>query len=154
MAKGREKDDVEGADSDGDDGGNFGGGLGGGGEGGADEVGDASAGGNGDGERDLKGQAYEGREHGLCGEVRRAEVGGGEREDLEGEPFGFHHDETRDGESDHGAPVLEGASGEAVPAGSAVDEADVEEEGEREKVVSYDDGDWGADEAPFELLEQ
>lgn len=85
--------------------------------------------------------------------MRRAEIGGGEREDLEGEPFGFDHDESWDGEADHRTPVQEGAFREPVPAGSAVDEADVEEEGEREKVVSYDDGDGGADETPVELLE-
>jgi len=48
---------------------------------------------------------------------------------------------------------LEGAFGEAVPAGSAVDEADVEEEGEGKEVVGYGDGDGGADESPVKLLE-
>lgn len=152
VAEGQEDDDVEEADGDGDDGGDFGGGSGGGGEGGADEVGDARAGGDGDGEGDLEGQAYEGGEHGLGGQVGGAEVGGGEGEDLEGEPFRFDHHEARDGEADHRGPVLEGALREAVPAGSAVDEADVEEEDEGEQVVGYGDGDRGADEAPFELL--
>ncbi len=153
VTEGGEEEDVEGADGDGDDEGDFGGSLGGGGEGGADEVGDAGAGGDGDGKGDLKSQAGEGGKHGLRGEVRRAEVGGGQREDLEGEPFRFDHDEARDGEADHGSPVLEGAFREAVPAGSAVDEADVEEEDEREEVFGHDDGDGGADETPVELLE-
>ena len=76
VAEGGEEDDVEEADGDGDNGGDFGGRFGGRGEGGADEVGDAGAGGDGDGEGDLEGQACKGGEHGLRGQVGRAEVGG------------------------------------------------------------------------------
>ena len=37
-----------------------------------------------------------------------AEIGGGEGQDFEGEAFGFDHYEAREGEADHGKPVVEG----------------------------------------------
>jgi hypothetical protein len=41
---------------------------------------------------------------------------------------------------------------EASPAVAASDEVYIEEKAAREEVVCYDDGDRGADEAPFEFL--
>ena len=49
-----------------------------------------------------------------CGEDRlgsedsRAEVGGGEGQDFKSEALGFYHDEAREGETDHGKPIVEG----------------------------------------------
>lgn len=88
----------------------------------------------------------------MCSEVRGAEVRCRKGEDLEGEYFGFHHQEAGQGEPDHGTPILQSATSEAVPALSAGDEVDVEEEGDGEEGVGYGDGDRGAHEAPFELL--
>lgn len=147
-----EEDDVQGADEDGGDESDFGRRAGGRGEGGADEVGDARAGRDGDGEGDLEGDAIEGGEDGLGGQVGGAEVGGREGEDFEGQPFGFDHDEAWQREANHRTPVVEGARREAVPAGAAVDEADVEEEGDGEEGVGYYHCDGSADEPPFELL--
>ena len=46
-------------------------------------------------------------------------------------------------------PVCEGAFREAWPAGSAVDEADVEDEHHGKEIVDDGYGDRSADEAPF-----
>ena len=98
--------------------------------------------------------ADDGAEDGLCGEVGGSEVGGGEGEELKGEDFRLHHEEARDGELDHGHPVVEGPGGEAWPAGSAGDEVDVEEEAGGKEEVGDCNGDGGAVETPVELPDE
>ena len=152
MAQGTQDREVEQADGDGGEEGDLRRRLGRVGERRADEVRDARAGRDADGEGDLEGQRGGGREHGLGGEEGGAEVGGGEGQDLEGEAFGFDHEEAREREPDHRAPVLEGPPREAGPAGAAGDETHVEGEEKGEQVVGDGDGDGGAFEAPLELL--
>lgn len=149
-----EEDEVEEPDAHGGYEGDFCGCLGGVGECGADEVCDARGGGDGDGEGDLEGYARGGDEDALRGEEGGAEVRGREGEDLEREHFRLHHHEPREREADHRTPVLEGALGEAGPAGGAGDEANVEGEEDGEEGICDCDGDGGADKAPVELPDE
>lgn len=119
---------------------------------GADQVRDARTGRNTDGEGDLEGQTRQRGQRGLSGQVAGAEVRGGEGEELKGQAFGFDHEQTGQGEADHGTPVVESSTGEAWPAGAAADETNVKREEDREEGVGYGDGDGSADESPLELL--
>ena len=58
----------------------------------------------------LECEACECREDGLGGQMAGTEIRGGEGQDFKGKDFCFNHDETGEGEADHGEPVVEGWS--------------------------------------------
>jgi len=102
----------------------------------------------------LERYAANGAQHALRSKVITRDQTRAERQDLESEVLGQHHKQPRQGEPDHGTPVLECGAGEAAPAFAAADEVDVEEEADGKEGIRDCNGERGAAEAELEMPDE
>ncbi|KAH3666805.1 hypothetical protein OGAPHI_003254 [Ogataea philodendri] len=82
---------------------------------------------HGDRKRDLVDRGPRGCHDGLRGQRGRSELGRGKRDDLERQPLGLDHDDSRTGQPQSLVPVAENVGREPAPAPVAVDEPGVAE---------------------------